>query len=162
MTVTQATGKFKLVHEDANEHPLGDLIEKHSSAFGTANTPLTNPELMPKMAKSATVINEDEKLYLYFKPDVAYTPDVAADVLTIQIPVTVRNIRSGGVYNDVLTALDFNSADKYMPAATAMSAGVWYKIDYYTVTAQTSIKLGVIEPDTRVASALNLHIANAA
>lgn len=155
---TQVGGQFRLVHRDANDNVVGEREEKHSSEFGVAATPETNPELMPKLAKDDRELREDDKLVLMFRPDAAYTPDPAADTLTIRIPVTFMNLRTGKSYKKTLTALDFESADKFMPAATAMSAGVWYDIDSYTIPAQSAVKLGVIAPDARVASALNLHI----
>lgn len=160
--VTQVGGQFRLVHRDANDNVIGEREEKHSSEFGTGTAALTDPQLMPKLAADPTPLREDDKLTLMFKPDAAYTASATADVLTIRIPVRFKNLRTGKVFSKTLTALDFESADKYMPAATAMSAGVWYDVDSYIIPAQSEIKLGTIAPDDRTASALNLHIADAA
>ncbi len=163
MTGTIEHGQWRLVHQDANENTVGELMEKHSTEFGTGAAPESDPQKMPKVKKGLSpVMREDDRLALMFRPDAAYTADKTADVITLRVPVTFRNIRTGVVYEKTLTALDFNSADKYMPEDTAMSAATWYIVDYYTIPAQSEIKLGHAIQDVRVDSAINIHLNDAA
>jgi len=164
MAVTTEMGLLRIVHKDANDNVIAELLEKHTSEFGSAAADATmannDPQKMPKVKKHlSTVLKQDDKLVLMFNSDGAQT-GAASDVLTVRIPVTFRNIRTGVVYEKTLVAGDF-AGDGDMSAQNLV-AGVLTELDYYTVPAQSELKLGHAIQDVRVDSALNFWYSDAA
>jgi len=164
MAVTTEMGLLRIVHKDANDNVIAELLEKHTSEFGSAaaDTSMANndPQKMPKVKKHlSTVLKQDDKLVLMFNSDGAQT-GAASDALTVRIPVTFRNIRTGVVYEKTLVAGDF-AGDGDMSAQNLV-AGVLTELDYYTVPAQSELKLGHAIQDVRVDSALNFWYSDAA
>jgi len=164
MAVTTEMGLLRIVHKDANDNVIAELLEKHTSEFGSAAADATmannDPQKMPKVKKHlSTVLKQDDKLVLMFNSDGAQT-GAASDALTLRIPVTFRNIRTGVVYEKTLVAGDF-AGDGDMSAQNLV-AGVLTELDYYTVPAQSELKLGHAIQDVRVDSALNFWYSDAA
>jgi len=164
MVVTTEMGLLRIVHKDANDNVIAELLEKHTSEFGSAAADATmannDPQKMPKVKKHlSTVLKQDDKLVLMFNSDGAQT-GAANDALTVRIPVTFRNIRTGVVYEKTLVAGDF-AGDGDMSAQNLV-AGVLTELDYYTVPAQSELKLGHAIQDVRVDSALNFWYSDAA
>ena len=168
MTVTTEMGILRIVHKDANDNVIAELLEKHTSEFGStaAGTAVgtTDPQQMPKVKKTlSTVLKQDDKLALMFKPDAALvaaaTPGTAQDGLTLRIPVTFRNVRTGVVYEKTLVASDFTINGEDAAGAglweIVSAAGVWVWLANYIVPAQSELKLGHAIQDVRVDSALN-------
>ena len=164
MAVTTEMGLVRIVHKDANDNTIAELLEKHTSEFGSAaaDTAISNndPQKMPKVKKGlSTVLKQDDKLVLMFKTDGAQT-GAANDELTLRIPVTFRNIRTGVVYEKTLVAGDF-AGDGDMSAQNLV-VGVWAELEYYVIPAQSELKLGHAIQDVRVDSALNFWYQDAA
>ena len=164
MAVTTEMGLLRIVHKDANDNTIAELLEKHTSEFGSAAADTavgtSDPQQMPKVKKPlSTILKQDDKLVLMFKSDGAQT-GAANDDLTLRIPVTFRNVRTGVVYEKTLVSGDF-AGDGDMSAQNLV-AGVWTELDYYTVPAQSELKLGHSIQDVRVDSALNFWYQDAA
>lgn len=162
MTVTTEMGLVRIVHRDANDNTIAELLEKHTSEFGSAAADTAvgtnDPQQMPKVKKGlSTVLKEDDKLVLMFKPDA----DIASgsDILTLRIPVTFRNIRTGVVYEKTLVGGDFEDDGTIDKVCTA---GDWVDLDEYIVPAQSELKLGHAIQDVRVDSALNFWFQDVA
>ena len=161
MAVTTEMGLLRIVHKDANDNGIGELLEKHTSGFGSAAADTAmgtlDPQKMPKVKKHlSTVLKQDDKLVLMFKPDAALV--TGTDQLTVSLPVTFRNVRTSVVYEKTIVAGDLN-ADGVIDAV--IDAGKWIELDYYTIPAQSEVKLGHSIQDVRVDSALNFWFKDA-
>ena len=175
MTVTTEMGLVRIVHRDANDNTIAELLEKYTSEFGSAaaDTAVGNsdPQQMPKVKKGmSTVLKQDDKLVLMFYPDAALaaasSAGTAEDHLTLRIPVTFRNIRTGVVYEKTLVSADFtlNGQDAAHAGLYEITsaAHVWVELAAYTVPAQSELKLGHAIQDVRVDSAINFWMEDAA
>jgi hypothetical protein len=154
-------GQWRLVHRDANANTIAELLEKHTSEFGGSGTSTaeTDPQKMVKVKKQlSTIMKEDDMLVTMFKADGVETTGTTASVRTYRIPVTFRNVRTKVRYEKTLIYGDFAH---YVAVATnnAYAAGVWNDMDYYSVPAQSEVKLGHDVQDVRVDSAMNIHEA---
>lgn len=160
MTQTMQVGTYRLVHRDNNDNTLAEILEKHSTEFGgVLGTPQADPQKMPKVKKALSPkIQEDDKLVIMFKPSTALTEHTTstAAVDTIRIPVTIKNRRSGVVYEKTLISSDFTDRRAYTNSQV-WTAGVWYDIFSLTLGAQLEMKVGHAIQDVRVDSALNLQ-----
>lgn len=154
------TGTYRLVHRDNNDNTLAEILEKHSSEFGgVTGTPQSDPQMMPKVKKYLSpLIQEDDKFVVMFKPDttVAEHSTSSAATNTVRIPVTVKNLRTGVVYEKTLVVGDFTDRRPYANSQ-AWTSGVWYDIFSLTLGAQLQMKVGHNIQDNRVDSALNLQ-----
>lgn len=156
-TYTTLVGTYRLVHRDNNDNTLSEIVEKHSSEFGylvTATAAPTDPQQMPKIKKALSpIIQEDDKLVMMCKPDTTLTNlGTTARTQTVRIPVTIKNLRSGVVYEKTLIESDFT--DRKAPVAgDKYTAGVWYDLLSLTLGAQLQMKLGHAIQDVRVDSA---------
>ena len=152
-------GMYRLVHMDANDNIVAELMEKHSSEFGitdgasgTEATFETDAQKMPKIKKSlSTVLRQDDKLVLRGMPDTDTTVDITDDTWSVRIPVTFKNIRTGVVYEKTLT---FASFTEKITADVTLEDGVWYDLLEYGIPAQSMVKLGHAIQDVRVDSAI--------
>ena len=152
-------GMYRLVHVDANDNIVAELLEKHSSEFGIADaatgteaTYETDAQKMPKVKKHlSTVLRQDDKLVLRGMPDVDTTVDVSDDGWSLRIPVTFKNVRTGVVYEKTLT---FASFTEKISADVTLEDGVWYDLLEYAIPAQSMVKLGHAIQDVRVDSAI--------
>lgn len=154
-------GTFRIVHRDANDNTIAELLEKLASEFGmiaVTSTPITDPQQMPKVKKHlSTIIREDDKLVLMIKAVGAETSDIDQQDRVVRIPVTFRNRRTGVTYEKTLSYADFT--DLLIAAGDqTLAAGQWYNWLTYTVPAQSEVKLGHAIQDVRVDSALNLAL----
>ena len=66
-------GLLRIVHKDANDNTIAELMEKHTSEFGSAAADATlsnnDPQKMPKVKKHlSTVLKQDDKLVVMMKP----------------------------------------------------------------------------------------------
>lgn len=160
MAQTMLTGTYRLVHRDNNDNTLAEILEKHSSEFGgVTGTPQSDPQKMPKVKKHLSpVIQEDDKFVVMFKPDKTVTEHTTSSAATntIRIPVTVKNLRTGVVYEKTLVVGDFTDRRPYANSQ-AWTSGVWYDIFSLTLGAQLQMKVGHNIQDNRVDSALNLQ-----
>ena len=153
-------GLMRIVHLDANDNTIAELLEKTCGSTGelysvTANaatgTYETDPQKMPKVKKMNHVLGPYDKLVIKIKPNAALTADKDDDNIVARIPVTFRNTRSGVVYEKTLYINDFT--DK-INADITLAADIWYTFLEYQLPAQTELKLGHGVQDARVDSAL--------
>ena len=154
------TGTYRLVHRDNNDNTLAEIVEKHSSEFGgSTGSPQTDPQKLPKVKKELSpIIQEDDKLVIMLKPDTtrteAATSSAATD--TVRIPVTIRNLRTGVVFEKTLVKGDFTDRRPYANSQI-WTSGVWYDIFSLTLGAQLQMKIGHRIQDARVDGALNIQ-----
>ena len=154
-------GVYRIVHVDANDNTIADLIEMRSEQFGIADatsgteaTYETDLQKLPKLPKINDILAQDDKLVIKVKADADVGVDVSDEGQYILVPVTMRNARTGVVYPRILAYVDFTDD---IDADTTLKAGKWYNWLHYTIPAQTELKLGVSMPDVRTASALSLQ-----
>jgi len=154
-------GEIRLVHTDANDNTVADLISKRSEEFGIVNKGSgtvaefeRDLQRLPKIPKIQDILAEDDKLIIRVKPDSDTVVDVDDQDRYILIPVTVRNVRTNVVYPRILAYVDFTDL---IEDDMTMKGGKWYNWLEYVVPAQTEMKLGVTMPDVRTASALSIQ-----
>jgi len=155
-------GEYRVVHLDAADNTVADLLSMRSEQFGIENaasgtTATFEKDLqkLPKIPKiDRDILAQDDKLVVRVKPDSDTTVDVDDEEAFILVPVTVRNTRTGVVYPKILSYVDFTDL---IDADTTLKAGKWYNWLEYVIPAQTEMKLGVLMPDVRTASALSLQ-----
>lgn len=154
------TGTYRLVHRDNNDNTLAEIVEKHSSEFGgVTGTPMADPLKMPKVKKGySPLIREDDKFVIMFKPDTTVTEHTTsgAAVNTVRIPVTVKNLRTGVVFEKTLTKVDLTDRRPYANSQV-WTAGFWYDVFSLTLGAQLQMKIGHNVQDVQTDSALNLQ-----
>jgi len=154
-------GEIRLVHTDANDNTVADLISKRSEEFGIVNKSSgtvaefeRDLQRLPKIPKIQDILAEDDKLIIRVKPDSDTVVDVDDQDRYILIPVTVRNVRTNVVYPRILAYVDFTDL---IDSDVTLKGGKWYNWLEYVIPAQTEIKLGVTMPDVRTASALSIQ-----
>jgi len=154
-------GEIRLVHTDANDNTVADLISKRSEEFGIVNKSSgtvaefeRDLQRLPKIPKIQDILAEDDKLIIRVKPDTDTIVDVDDQDRYILIPVTVRNVRTNVVYPRILAYVDFTDL---IEDDMTMKGGKWYNWLEYIIPAQTEMKLGVTMPDVRTASALSIQ-----
>jgi len=154
-------GEIRLVHTDANDNTVADLISKRSEEFGIINKSSgtvaefeRDLQRLPKIPKIQDILAEDDKLIIRVKPDSDTVVDVDDQDRYILIPVTVRNVRTNVVYPRILAYVDFTDL---IDSDVTLKGGKWYNWLEYVIPAQTEIKLGVTMPDVRTASALSIQ-----
>lgn len=160
MAQTMLTGTYRLVHRDNNDNNLATILEKHSSEFGgVTGTPQSDPQKMPKVKKELSpLIREDDKFVLQFKPDTTVTEHTTSTAATntVRVPATIKNLRTGFVFEKTLVTGDFTDRRPYANSQ-AWTSGVWYDIYSLTLGAQLQMKIGHKIQDARVDGALNLQ-----
>jgi len=154
-------GEVRLVHTDANDNTVADLISKRSEEFGIVNKSSgtvaefeRDLQRLPKIPKIQDILAEDDKLIIRVKPDSDTVVDVDDQDRYILIPVTVRNVRTNVVYPRILAYVDFTDL---IEDDVTLKGGKWYNWLEYIIPAQTEMKLGVTMPDVRTASALSIQ-----
>ncbi|MDY6966788.1 MAG: hypothetical protein SVM80_12630, partial [Halobacteriota archaeon] len=78
-------------------------------------------------------VAEDDKILLYARPTSTTNFDTNSEM---EIPVTIRNIKTNTVRATTLQRADFFSSDQ------AMTVNVWNRIGEYSVGAQEQVKVG--------------------
>ena len=161
---TILAGTYRMVHRDSNDNTIAELLEKHSSEFGgtaAAGVPQDDPQKMPKVKKAlSTILKEDDKLVVMFKPSATQTEHgTAVGLESYRIPVTFRNRRSGVRYEKTLIYGDFTELEAVGVNSAIWTVNRWYDMATYTIPAQSELKLGHAIQDVRVDSALNLFTA---
>lgn len=153
-------GAFRIVHKDANDNMIAELLEKLTSEFGivaATSAVLTNPEQMPKVKKGlSTILREDDKLIVQVKSAADDTLDDDTVIWHVRIPVTFKNKRTGVVYEKTLYDGDFTKLFPVSTGTKTLEAGVWFDALEYDIPAQSEIKIGHGLQDIRVDGALNL------
>lgn len=140
-----AEGRLRLIFSDASQTEKRVIQEYNTFVLDVS----TDPRQQPIVPQSAGTIGEDDLLIMEYMPtagtgDVATDPTESATHTLVQIPVTIRNVRTGNVYEKMLTSYDFNSsATNY----TGIAAGTWSAIGTVTVSAQEQMKLGFAVAD---------------
>jgi len=148
-------GTYRLVHRDNNDNTLSEIAEIRSEQFGgVLGTPQADIQRWPSIKKSLSpVIEEDDKLVIMFKPSTTLTEHstAAAAANTVMVPVTIKNKRSGVVYEKTLAVSDFTDRRAYANSQV-WTAGVWYDIWSLTLGAQLQMKIGHTVLDVRTDS----------
>jgi len=154
-------GEYRIVHLDANDNAIADLLSMRSEQFGIENkgsgTTATferDLQRLPKIPKINDILAEDDKLVIRVKPDEDTEVDVSDQDRYILVPVTIRNVRTNVIYPRILAYVDFIDL---IDADVTLAGGKWYNWLEYVIPAQTELKLGVSMPDVRTASALSLQ-----
>lgn len=155
-------GEYRAVHTDANDNTVADLFSKRSEEFGIVNKSSgtvaefeRDLQRLPKIPKiDSDILREDDKLIIRVKPDEDTVVDVDDQDRYILVPVTIRNVRTNVVYPRILAYVDFTDL---IEDDTTLKGGKWYNWLEYVIPAQTELKLGVLMPDVRTASALSLQ-----
>ena len=154
-------GTYRIVHRDANDNTIAELLEKHKSEFlGVLGTPESDAQKMPKVKKQlSTILKQDDKLVVMYKHEGATKTIVTGTtgVRTLRVPVTFRNIRTNVVYEKTLVAADFTDSKDITLVGNKWVAGTWYDEEEYVIPAQSELKLGHGIQDVRVDGAINLQ-----
>jgi len=134
-TVNTDEGELRIVFSDASETNKRVIQQYSSELLDVA----TDPRQLQIVPKSVDFLMEDDKMILEYSAMAATNIDYdAAEAFTkIRIPVTIRNKRTGTIFEKTLRHPDFASAD-----VTISSANVFTVIGTYTVGAQEEVKLG--------------------
>ena len=128
-------GSLRVVFSDASETNKRVIQEYATEQLKVS----TDPRQQQIVAKSRDSLMEDDKLILEVNLLAASTIDYdAAEANTkVRIPVTIRNKRTGNVFERILRHPDFASGD-----ITVSAANTWTVMGTYTVSAQEEVKLG--------------------
>lgn len=128
-------GELRIIFSDASETNKR-VIQQYSSEQLDVST---DPRQLQIVPKSVDLLMEDDKMILEYSAMAATNIDyTAAEAWTkIRIPVTVRNKRTGTIFEKTLRHPDFASAD-----VTISGANTFTVIGTYTVGAQEEVKLG--------------------
>lgn len=126
---------------------FSDASETESQLMGQFNTTTldlaTDPRQLVVLPMSGRSIGAYDLLLMKFKPlggagDVATDPTESANHTLVRVPVTIKNLSTGNVFETVLTSADFNdSATNY-----TCPVGRWTTIGTYEVTPQERLRLG--------------------
>jgi len=160
MTATMQVGTYRLVHRDNNDNTLAEICEIRSEQFGgVLGTPQADIQRWPTVKKDMSpTIMEDDKLVIMFKPSTTLTEHstAAAAANTVLVPVTIKNMRSGVVYEKDLAVSDFTDRRAYANSQV-WTAAVWYDIWSITLGAQLQMKIGHRIQDVRVDSKIYIQ-----
>jgi hypothetical protein len=128
-------GSLRILYADASESRRDQIQVFASEALDISEDP-RQQKIVPKSRAS---IGEDDKMILEYKALAATNIDYTADetFTKMRIPVTVKNVNTGNVFETILRHPDFATADVTVPVADQ-----WTVIGKYTVGAQERVKLG--------------------
>ncbi len=131
-------GEIRITYTDASEANKAFVMEASTErlrcrhATGSVEADARKYLVLPKSQAS---LEEDDKILIEFKPILATLIDVVNTVL--ELPVTIRNKRTGTVHERTLRWGDFQTAD-----VTGIAANKWTIVGTYTVSAQEQVKIG--------------------
>lgn len=128
-------GAVRILFSDASETNRRVIAEFATEQLDQS----TDPRQQVIIAKSVDMLEEDDKMIVEVNLMAASNVDYdSAEAWTkMRVPVTVRNKRTGNVFERILRHPDFATAD-----VTIAVASQWTRIGTYTVTAQEQVKLG--------------------
>ena len=138
MATLSDEGEIRITFTDASEGNKQFVMEtptERARCRVAAGAVEADPRKYLIMPKSKAALEEDDKILLEYKPIAASEVDYGLSV--IEIPVTIRNKRTGAVYERMLRHGDFTTAD-----VTNIAANKWTIIGTYTISAQEQVKLG--------------------
>lgn len=124
-------GSVRIIFSDADETVRNTIEEYPTEALDIS----TDPRQQLIQSKSVASVGEDDKITLSVKLVAASSIDYGLS--QIRIPVTVKNLGTGVVYEKTLRHADFAVADTVVSAANT-----WTVVGSYTVPPQQRIKLG--------------------
>jgi len=162
MAATMFDATVKLEHTDSQDVSLGTLIQKDMTEFGhTAGTENTDAQTLPKVKMDyprKQIMKQDDKLKVMIYLNTAATEAGSSNALVFKfrIPVTMKNIRSGAIFENTLVWGQF-TAKMTSTASKVWAVSNWLTIAEYSVPAQVEIKLGQAIQDARVDSALSIY-----
>lgn len=128
-------GEIRIVFSDASETNKRVIMQASTEQLDVS----TDPRQQLILAKSKDYLQEDDKMIMEMSAMAATSVDyTATETFTkIRVPVTIRNKRTGTVFEKILRHPDFASAD-----VTISTANQWTIIGTYTCGAQEEVKLG--------------------
>lgn len=138
MATLSDEGEVRITFTDASEGNKQFIMEGSTErlrcrvAAGAVEADARKYLIMPK---SKAALEEDDKILIEFKPTVETEVDYGLSV--IELPVTIRNKRTGAVYERTLRHGDFATGD-----VTAIPADKWTVLGTYVISAQEQVKLG--------------------
>lgn len=138
MATLSDEGEVRITYTDASEANKSFVMEASTERLRcrtAAGTVEADARKYLVLAKSKALLEEDDKILLEFKPTVATEVDYGET--TIELPVTIRNKRTGTIHERTLRHSDFATAD-----VTNIAANKWTIIGTYTVSAQEQVKIG--------------------
>ena len=140
MPPVRVEGIVELVLSDAGDE-INTSVKKYNTAVDfpgvTENTPSERPYLEYGIGR---VVNEDEKVKLYFTPVVS--GNVVAGNSKVSIPVTFKNLTTGSISSGVLTAADFDDWKDAGATGLVATAGKRTYLGEYVIGAKRALKLG--------------------
>lgn len=159
MAESQLIGKYRITHNDFNDNTLSNLLEKDAYEFAVGTTAPTDRQTQPSVdIRQSPILKEDDKLAIWVKPSSTITENASTNAtFTWSIPITFKNTRTGNKYKMTLAYTDLTTTGCDVPANSKVwTSGKWYKLGYYQIPAQSSIKLGQDVQDVRVDSKIIL------
>lgn len=128
-------GELRIIFSDASETNKRVIQQYSSEQLDVA----TDPRQLQIVPKSIDMLMEDDKMILEYSALAATSIDYdSAEAFTkVRVPVTIRNKRTGTIFEKTLRHPDFASADVTISAANTFTV-----IGTYTVGAQEEVKLG--------------------
>lgn len=138
MATLSDEGEIRITFTDASEGNKQFIMEGSTErlrcrvAAGAVEADARKYLIMPK---SKAALEEDDKILIEFKPTVETEVDYGLSV--IELPVTIRNKRTGAVYERTLRHGDFATGD-----VTTIPADKWTVLGTYVISAQEQVKLG--------------------
>ncbi len=128
--------RLRLVYADASETRMDVVFEADGHRLNPGGTsPTTDPRLLPIVPKTAGALAEDDKLILYVYDYGLGTQNFDTNS-ELEIPVSIRNVKTGVVSEKMLVRSDFFSSD------VTTTSNTWVRVGAYTVSAQEQLKIG--------------------
>ena len=159
MAVVQMVGQYRLQQLDYNDNSLDTLMQKHAYEFTVGTTPPSDRSIEPSVNMlTSPILREDDKFAVYMNLSTQITENASTNSNFLwQIPITFKNLRTGDKYRQTLCYTDFNTTGCQVPSNSQVwKAGVWYKLGYWQVPAQSAIKFGQDIQDVRIDSKIIL------
>ena len=128
--------RLRLVYADASETRMDVVAEYDGHRLNPGGTtPTTDPRLLPILPKTAGHLSEDDKLMMYVYDYGLGTQNFDTNS-ELEIPVSIRNIKTGVISEKILVRKDFFTSD------VTTTSDAWVKVGSYTVSAQEQLKIG--------------------
>jgi hypothetical protein len=140
MVAVREEGIVELVLSDAGDE-INTSVKKYNTAVDFPDIAESTPSERPYLEYGiGRVVNEDEKVKLYFTP--VESDRVVAGNSKVSIPVTFKNLTTGSISSGVLTATDFDDWNDAGATGLDVTAGKRTYLGEYVVGAKRGLKLG--------------------
>lgn len=132
--------EVRLLYQDPQGQVIPPLFTSHSAIMSANETDITKQLIMPFI--NSPVFKKDDKLVIWLKTVAADVVEVNPDdvdlTAKVQIPVTIRNIRTGVISRTYLNGADFTD----LSTSPSFAAGVGKEWCQHTILAGNEMKLG--------------------